>query len=188
MISCSKQLRMPCWLLCLSLGLLSAAAMAEESPPASEASPNIQQQTSSNTQTINNSTESPKANKVQVKVEQSEEAPDPPSWKNKKIAPETTPMERFVWPFTRWLEEKVHNTSLIRSPDAKLQDEQAEPQGLNLREAIQQASDRYPGTVLSADKLEQDGKLEYRVKIISPQGVVKTLSVTGKPTAREESP
>jgi len=49
---------------------------------------------------------------------------------------------------------------------------------MTLREAIQHATQRYPGTVLSANKVLSEETLSYQIKIISAQGVVKTIKIT----------
>ena len=87
-------------------------------------------------------------------------------------------IERFVQPFTRWAEDQIHDAGLIRSPSVQ-EKNIFEPKGsLTLREAIQHATSRYPGTVLSANKVIFEENLSYQVKIISAQGVVKTIKIT----------
>lgn len=87
-------------------------------------------------------------------------------------------IERFVQPFTRWAEDQIHDTGLIRSPQVQENSPPQQKETLTLREAIQHATQRYPGTVLSANKVKSEETLSYQIKIISTQGVVKTIIIT----------
>ncbi len=48
-------------------------------------------------------------------------------------------IERFVQPFTRWAEDQIHNTSLIRSPHKQLDTPAKMPGRISLRDAIKHA-------------------------------------------------
>lgn len=100
--------------------------------------------------------------------------------KSQKIQTEPSKVEQLVWPFTRWVEEKVQSSPLIRSP------KETKTKPLQLRGAIQQAVNRYPGTVLSAERQTADSADKFRIKIISKQGIVKTIWVNEMPPKGEE--
>jgi len=90
----------------------------------------------------------------------------------------TNKVERIVWPFTRWIEKKVQGSPLIRTPKVPPITEKTS-KTLDLRGAIKQATTRYPGTVLNADKRTEEGAVTYQIRIISEKGVVKTIAVNG---------
>jgi len=100
---------------------------------------------------------------------------DPPLSEEK-----TTPssIEQFVQPFTRWAEDQIHNTGLIRAPQVTEDEPPLKHESMTLRAAIQHATQRYPGTVLSAKKVLSEEALSYQIKIISKQGRVKTIKIT----------
>ncbi len=95
----------------------------------------------------------------------------------------TSQVEQFAWPFTRWFEDTVRRTPIIRTQ------ENVEPSGasggLTLRAAIQQATSIYPGTVLGAKKSLADSQTTFHVRIVSEQGIVKTI-VVKDPAITEE--
>ena len=96
----------------------------------------------------------------------------------------TNKVERFVLPITQWIEEAVRNSPLIRLPE-KEQPPINPSKGLDLRSAIRQASERYPGTVLNAEKQTLDGVNIYHIRIISQQGVIKTIAIGQNESATE---
>ena len=53
------------------------------------------------------------------------------------------------------------------------------PNHYSLREAIQKAQQQYPGTVLGANRVNSLGKLMYRIKIISSEGIVEVIDIEG---------
>ncbi len=86
-------------------------------------------------------------------------------------------VERFIMPFTHWLEEKVQD-SVIANPVEQQKRQQKNSNGkLSLRGAIERAREQYPGTVLSADRIKSEKGLSYRIKILSDDGVVRTVAV-----------
>ena len=87
-------------------------------------------------------------------------------------------IERFVQPFTRWAEDQIHDAGLIRSPQVQENTTLKQQGALTLREAIKHATRQYPGTVLSANKVKSGETLSFQIKIISAQGVVKTIKIT----------
>lgn len=96
-----------------------------------------------------------------------------------KNKPQDNDMERFVMPFTKWVEGKLHSSPVVnptKEQVTKKTGASRAPQ-VGLRDAIKQALAVYPGTVLSADKSNDEGKLRYRIKIISADGVVKIITV-----------
>jgi len=116
----------------------------------------------------------------QTKVEVSEDSAFVQDEDTSFSEEETTPssIERFVQPFTRWAEDQIHDTGLIRSPQVAEDKPSLRYGVMTLREAIQHATQRYPGTVLSANKVLSEETLSYQIKIISAQGVVKTIKIT----------
>ena len=88
----------------------------------------------------------------------------------------TNKVERFVLPITQWIEAAVHNSPLIRLPE-KEQPPINLSKGLDLRSAIKQANERYPGTVLNAEKQTLNEVEIYHIRIISQQGVIKTITI-----------
>ena len=103
-------------------------------------------------------------------------AEDKPSEKNK---PQDNDMERFVMPFTKWVEGKLHSSPVVNPTKEQISKKKGTSQApqVGLRGAIKQALAVYPGTVLSADKTNDGGTLRYRIKIISADGVVKIITV-----------
>jgi len=75
----------------------------------------------------------------------------------------------------------VRKTPLIRSPDTgQAKDPTDAVSGqLDLRTAIKRATRIYPGTVLNAEKVTDNGVISYNIRIISGQGVVRTIAVNG---------
>ncbi|WP_169917395.1 PepSY domain-containing protein [Oceanospirillum multiglobuliferum] len=97
----------------------------------------------------------------------------------------TNKVERITWPFTRWVEERVQRSPMIRTPKGSLSKD-GTSRTLDLRSAIKQASILYPGTVLNAEKQTRNGVATYLVRIISEEGVVKTITVNAS-NASDES-
>lgn len=68
----------------------------------------------------------------------------------------------------------------------------APPQGgLSLDEAVQQVQQRVGGKVLSAEPRHIGRKVEYRIKVLTPDGHVKVLAVPSdamRPPAAAQSP
>lgn len=101
---------------------------------------------------------------------------NPKKTKNKS---QDNDMERFVMPFTKWVEGKLHNSPVVNPTKEQITQNKGAslaPQ-VGLRGAIKQALAVYPGTVLSADKSNDAGTLRYKIKIISADGVVKIITV-----------
>ena len=90
----------------------------------------------------------------------------------KKVEPVTTPIERFVNPLTRWLEEQIHQKRSVKEPRNT-----PAATSLTLRTAINMAQQTHPGKVLSAEKVKSEELLSYRIKIISDKGIVKTILI-----------
>jgi hypothetical protein len=88
----------------------------------------------------------------------------------------TNKVERFLLPITQWIESAVHNSPLIRLPE-KNQSPINISKGLDLRSAIKQANERYPGTVLNAEKQTLNGVEIFHIRIISQQGIIKTITI-----------
>ncbi|GLQ47893.1 hypothetical protein GCM10007862_29440 [Dyella lipolytica] len=69
---------------------------------------------------------------------------------------------------------------------------QSSPQGgLSLDEAVQQVQQRVGGKVLSAEPRHIGRKVEYRIKVLTPDGHVKVLAVPSdamRPPAAAQSP
>jgi len=115
-----------------------------------------------------------------TQAEVSEDSKD--THENSNLLPEekSTPsrIELFVQPFTRWAEDQIHDTGLIWSPQVTEEKPPKKHVTVTLREAIQLATQQYPGTVLSANKVPDEETLSYQIKIISAQGLVKTIRIT----------
>lgn len=94
--------------------------------------------------------------------------------------PETSEVERFVMPFTKWVEGKLHSSPIVNPTKEQIvqknSNNRVRPQ-VGLRAAIKLALNIYPGTVLSADKSVKGEVLRYKIKIISANGVVKIVTV-----------
>lgn len=101
--------------------------------------------------------------------------------KNKDVKkPKKSEVERFVMPFTKWVEGKLHKSPVVNPTKEQIKknnDNKVRPQ-VGLRAAIKQALSIYPGTVLSADKSVEGDVLRYKIKIISAEGVVKIVTVS----------
>ena len=101
---------------------------------------------------------------------------------DKSNKPETSEVERFVMPFTKWVEGKLHKSPVVNPTKDQIvkNSNGRKAKQVGLRAVIKQALKIYPGTVLSADKTKDNGVLRYKIKIISAEGVVKIVTV---PTA-----
>lgn len=95
---------------------------------------------------------------------------------------------RYIAPVTDWIEEKVQNSTLIRSKADERKASIKKIDGLSLREAIRQASEQREGTVLTARRVEEDGKVHFQVAILSDQGVVKSIRIEANATKAELEP
>lgn len=121
--------------------------------------------------------------KSKVKDEKSEQvvvtdpAPAKKTSKNDKKKPKTEEVERFVMPFTKWIEGKLHSSPVVNPTKKQISRKSKKSNQTGLRDAIKKALKIYPGTVLSADKSTQNGTREYRIKIISKSGIVKIVTV-----------
>lgn len=93
--------------------------------------------------------------------------------------------ERAVMPFTNWVEDKIQDSSLLKpSPYSK---DKIKLKGKDLRTAIKYATKMYPGTVLSAKRIESDQGEQFFVKIISSEGLIKTIHVPSSDGNHKES-
>ena len=99
--------------------------------------------------------------------------------------PTTSSVERAVTPLTRWVEDIFQNTSIMK-PSAFNREltnrglpEELKP-AVSLRQAIKSALKINSGTVLSANKISQEGGVTYKIKILSKDGVVNIISVSAQ--------
>lgn len=92
---------------------------------------------------------------------------------------------RYIAPVTDWIEEKVQNSTLIRSKADERKASIKKVDGISLREAIRLASEQREGTVLTARRVEEDGEVHFQVAILSDQGVVKSIRIEAKSTKAE---
>ncbi len=104
--------------------------------------------------------------------------------------PKTKKVERFIMPFTEWVEGKLHDSSLVNPTAKKAEggDNNTEKNQLTLRQAIKKALQQYPGTVLSAEKHALEHKPEYKIKILSKDGVIRVVSVPGYRQLKSKTP
>ena len=67
---------------------------------------------------------------------------------------------------------------------------QARPKDLSLGEAVGRAQQETNGQVLSADSVRRDRRTEYRIKVLTPQGHVRVMTIpaSGGDSARPPSP
>jgi len=86
-------------------------------------------------------------------------------------------VERFVMPFTRWVEGKLQKSSVINPTAKQAKKSQSKASQHTLRTAIKQALSLHPGTVLSADKVQQNNGLVFKIKILSKDGVIRIVTV-----------
>ncbi|HKR77333.1 MAG TPA: PepSY domain-containing protein, partial [Rhodanobacter sp.] len=54
---------------------------------------------------------------------------------------------------------------------------QARPKDLSLGEAVSRAQQETNGQVLSADSVRRDRRTEYRIKVLTPQGHVRVMTI-----------
>lgn len=90
--------------------------------------------------------------------------------------PETGSAERFVMPVKTWLEDKAQGFEVLNPTLAESQ----KPRTTNksaLRQAIKKAQQAFPGTVLSASRTSGESVVSFKVKILSPAGVIKEISI-----------
>jgi len=59
--------------------------------------------------------------------------------------------------------------------------QQEPPPGVTLDQAVEQVKQDTGGTVLSAEPRRVGRRLEYRIKVLSPDGHVKVLAVSSEP-------
>ncbi|HTV86450.1 MAG TPA: hypothetical protein VME63_13640 [Dyella sp.] len=57
----------------------------------------------------------------------------------------------------------------------------APPSGLSLEQAVQQVQQREGGKVLSAEPRHIGRRVEYRIKVLTPEGHVRVLAVPAEP-------
>jgi uncharacterized membrane protein YkoI len=88
-------------------------------------------------------------------------------------------IERSVMPVTDWIERKIQNSKVITpSPyHNKSAEQDTASKALNLRSAIKLATTEYPGTVLSADLIIEQGTEKFQIKILAVTGVIKVIEV-----------
>jgi len=86
-------------------------------------------------------------------------------------------VERFVMPFTRWVEGKLQKSSVINPTAKQVKKSKSKTSQHTLRTAIKQALATQPGTVLSADKVKTEDGLVFKIKILSKDGVVRIVTV-----------
>lgn len=67
---------------------------------------------------------------------------------------------------------------------------QTAPKDLSLDEAVNQAQQETNGQVLSANSVRRDRRTEYRIKVLTPQGHVRVMTIpaSGGDSARPSSP
>ncbi|OOG44515.1 hypothetical protein B0E52_07160 [Rhodanobacter sp. C06] len=67
---------------------------------------------------------------------------------------------------------------------------QAKSKDLSLGEAVSRAQQETNGQVLSADSVRRDRRTEYRVKVLTPQGHVRVMTIpaSGGDSIRPTSP
>lgn len=91
---------------------------------------------------------------------------------------ESESFEKFVMPFTKWVEGQLHNSPLINpTQNTKTTRQNAKSQN-KLRLAIKAALVEFPGIVLSATKHQKQESTVYQIKIISTDGIIKVISIT----------
>lgn len=165
---------------CLLLGTaIGSASIAN----GQEADQNKDQPELQTTQSNTESTSQPEDKALTPSITVSNETPLEPSETQKPSALESAEqmIERSVMPITNWVEKKIQGTNIIKpSPyrSNKNQQDAPEPNGITMRQAIVQAMDSYPGTVLSSEKTQSNGHQAYQIKILSKQGVIRIIEVS----------
>ncbi len=83
-------------------------------------------------------------------------------------------------PMTNWLEEKLQDSSVMNPArgNKSAPPKEASEKSLTLRDAIKKALSTHKGTVLSADRIEKNGNLSYRIKILSRNGVIRMVDIS----------
>jgi len=86
-----------------------------------------------------------------------------------------------------WLAPLALLLTLGASPAAWAQ---ARPKDLSLSEAVSRAQQETNGQVLSADSVRRDRRTEYRIKVLTPQGHVRVMTIpaSGGDSIRPTSP
>ena len=103
------------------------------------------------------------------------EAPKEPN--NTQTTPKPEKVERFVMPFTKWVENKLHSSPVVNPTNNEAKRRVAANNKNQMRTAIRRALKAYPGTVLSVDKSNSGLTQIYKVKIISKSGIVKIVTI-----------
>ena len=94
--------------------------------------------------------------------------------------PTTSSVEKAFTPITRWVEDIFQNTSIMKPSAFNRVPANGIQTQVSLREAIKLALKMNSGTVLSANKINQDGQVNYKIKILSKDGVVNILSINAQ--------
>lgn len=90
---------------------------------------------------------------------------------------ELSAAERATQPITSWVETRLQNSSLLQ-PSTYSRDRPEQPTGeRTLREAILLAREQFSGSVLSAERVDEDGLNEFRIKILSELGILRMINI-----------
>lgn len=102
---------------------------------------------------------------------------------------ESSAVERATKPVASWVEERLQKSSLLQ-PSTYSRDRPEQPAGeRTLREAILLAREQFSGAVLSAERMSDEERKWFSIKILSQQGIVRIIDVDAevqKPTQKSE--
>lgn len=90
---------------------------------------------------------------------------------------ESSAVERATKPVASWVEEKLQNSALLQ-PSTYSRTPTEKPVGeRTLREAILLAREQFNGSVLAAERMDEEGRSWFRIKILSETGVLRMIDV-----------
>ncbi|MCG8668150.1 MAG: PepSY domain-containing protein [Pseudomonadales bacterium] len=193
-----RYLNRPTWLVGLIFVASNTLAESIETSSASVLPVPVSiEQSNSSQSTQEHPQNSPEANLIEVSKSDDQAAEQEVSsddneegWVKEKVEPQTKKIERFVMPFTNWVEEKLHESAIANPAEQQAKKKSPKVASISLRQAIEFARQQHPGTVLSADRIKSENTFSYRIKILSKEGVVRVVSVAGnqKPKTKQEQP
>jgi uncharacterized membrane protein YkoI len=116
-----------------------------------------------------------KDNKVDTSTKESSE-----------LKPKQDSAEKFFMPVQTWLEEKAQKSSVL-NPSQK--NNRAKPNTKSsLRDAIKKAQSMFPGTVLSAKRMDSRDAVFFKIKILSMDGIIKEIEVASSDLDKDHTP
>lgn len=90
---------------------------------------------------------------------------------------EISAVERATQPAASWVEERLQSSSLLQASVYSREQSQQPAGERTLREAILLAREQFSGSVLSAERMNEDELNWFRIKILSEAGVLRLIDI-----------